>query len=72
MESLWIVECTPERPWGIHPRVRNDEDCPRCGWTAPGPLGDARADAAEIAAAQLQARANEQGWEGDEGVALAA
>jgi hypothetical protein len=42
-----IIECTPERPWGIHPRVRNDEDCPRCGWTAPGPLGDAREAAEE-------------------------
>jgi hypothetical protein len=31
--------------------VRSDEDCPRCGWTAPGPLGDARADALEAAAA---------------------
>ncbi|HEX8653851.1 MAG TPA: hypothetical protein VF693_01330 [Allosphingosinicella sp.] len=26
--------------------MRNDEDCPRCGWTAPGPRGDARANAA--------------------------
>ncbi len=69
---MWIVECTPERPWGIHPRVRNDEDCPRCGWTAPGPLGDARADAEDIAAAQMQARANELGWEGGEDAALAA
>jgi hypothetical protein len=69
---MWIVECTPERPWGIHPRVNNDEDCARCGWTAPGPLGDARADAEDIAAAELQARANEQGWAGDEDVALAA
>ena len=25
------------------PPVRSDEDCPRCGWTAPGPLGDALA-----------------------------
>ena len=40
------LECSPEAPWGIHPALRNDEDCPRCGWTAPGPKGDARADAA--------------------------
>lgn len=39
-------ECSPATPWGIHPQVRNDEDCPRCGWTAPGPKGDARAGAA--------------------------
>jgi hypothetical protein len=39
-------ECSSARPWGIHPQVRNDEDCPRCGWTAPGPRGDARANAA--------------------------
>lgn len=43
-------ECRPERPWGIHPAVANDEDCPRCGWTAPGPVGDARADAKEALA----------------------
>jgi hypothetical protein len=38
-------ECSAERPWGIHQKVFNDSDCPRCGWTAPGPVGDARADA---------------------------
>ncbi|HEY0028975.1 MAG TPA: hypothetical protein VGC35_14005 [Allosphingosinicella sp.] len=43
-------QCSSERPWGIHLPVRNDEDCPRCGWTAPGPAGDAVADA--IAAAR--------------------
>ena len=32
-------ECSPAKPWGIHPEVRNDEDCPRCGWTAPGRPG---------------------------------
>ena len=30
------IECSPETPWGIHLPVRNDEDCARCGWTAPG------------------------------------
>jgi hypothetical protein len=39
-------ECTVERPWGIHGEIRNDERCPRCGWTAPGPIGDAVLDAA--------------------------
>ena len=47
-------ECSPVTPWGIHQAVRNDENCPRCGWTAPGPKGDARADAAALAA--------EHGW----------
>jgi len=61
-----IIECTPERPWGIHPRVHNDETCPRCGWIAPGPLGDARADA-EAAAADALARAGELGWSVVEG-----
>jgi hypothetical protein len=42
------MHCSPATPWGIHPAVRNDEDCPRCGWTAPGPKGDARAEAAEM------------------------
>ena len=41
--------CSTERPWGIHPSLRNDEDCPRCGWTAPGPVGDAIADAKDAA-----------------------
>jgi hypothetical protein len=45
------MHCSPDRPWGIHPAVRSDEDCPRCGWTAPGPLGDARTEALEAAAA---------------------
>jgi hypothetical protein len=52
------IECTPSTPWGIHAPVRNDEDCPRCGWTAPGPRGDARADAAEAA----EAMAGAHGW----------
>ncbi|HEX9965861.1 MAG TPA: hypothetical protein VGB04_12875 [Allosphingosinicella sp.] len=49
-----MLICSSERPWGIHPAVRSDEDCPRCGWRAPGPLGDAiawaRADAEEALA----------------------
>lgn len=49
--------CSVEKPWGIHAQVRNDTECPRCGWTAPGPIGDARADA-ELALAQ----ASELGW----------
>ncbi|HYG30880.1 MAG TPA: hypothetical protein VD887_11780 [Allosphingosinicella sp.] len=44
-------ECSPATPWGIHPQIRNDEDCPRCGWTAPGPMAGARGDAARAAAA---------------------
>ena len=68
-------ECRPERPWGVHPTVANDQDCPRCGWTAPGPVGDARIEVEEALA-----RAAELGWEfiagavpdGDEGEAIAA
>ncbi|MEA3017111.1 MAG: hypothetical protein QOI38_1833 [Sphingomonadales bacterium] len=58
-------ECSSAKPWGIHPRVRNAEDCPRCGWTAPGPRGDARAGAAAghawavIHGGALQAAASE-------------
>jgi hypothetical protein len=70
------LECTPARPWGIHPALFSDEDCPRCGWTAPGPIGDARAEAEEALAL-----ADELGWaliaggavpQGDEGQAIAA
>ncbi len=69
-------QCSVERPWGIHPALRNDEDCPRCGWTAPGPVGDALADAA-AAAEEALALAATRGWtvyEGgrDTGEALAA
>jgi hypothetical protein len=39
--------CSASRPWGIHPSLFSDSECPRCGWTAPGPLGDARLDAKE-------------------------
>jgi len=52
-------QCSSERPWGIHLPVRNDEDCSRCGWTAPGPLSDAVTDAiaaAEEAVAQVATR----------------
>jgi hypothetical protein len=57
--------------------MRNDEDCPRCGWTAPGPLGDARAEAEE-AVVEARARAEALGWRaidggpGDEAAPLAA
>jgi hypothetical protein len=44
-----MLICSPERPWGVHSSVHNDEDCPRCGWTAPGPKGDAIADAVAAA-----------------------
>ncbi|TFI56800.1 hypothetical protein E2493_18385 [Sphingomonas parva] len=67
-------ECSVERPWGIHPNVRNDENCPRCGWTAPGPLGDAMAHAkAALDAAAARARADRvAGLHGTGGRALAA
>jgi len=48
---MTIFHCSPETPWGIHLAVRNDEECPRCGWTAPGPAGDARADEMQALAA---------------------
>jgi hypothetical protein len=44
------VDRSPDRPWGLHSAVRSGEDCPRCGWTAPGPKGDALADALELLA----------------------
>ena len=59
--SMSSFHCSAERPWGIHPPVRNDEDCPRCGWTAPGPVGDAVADA-ETAAAEAIAAGAASGW----------
>ena len=52
------MHCTPTTPWGIHLSIRNDEECTRCGWTAPGPRTDARADAAEAA----EALAASHGW----------
>ena len=59
-----MVECSTERPWGVHVDLRNDSDCPRCGWTAPGPRGDALLDAAYEARERewLRARAAELGW----------
>jgi hypothetical protein len=64
-----MLTCSTDRPWGIHPSVRSDEDCPRCGWTAPGPRNDTR-EAAEAA----RAWAVELGWaiREAEGPALAA
>jgi hypothetical protein len=59
-----MLECSTDRPWGIHANVRNDEDCPRCGWTAPGPKGDAVLDAVYAAeeAQWLRGRAAAMGW----------
>jgi hypothetical protein len=57
-----MLECSIERPWGVHEAVRNDGDCPRCGWTAPGPIGDARCDALE-AELEARARAEALGWD---------
>ena len=56
------LHCTPARPWGVHETVFNDGDCPRCGWSAPGPLQDALLDALE-AAEEARARAEALGWE---------
>jgi hypothetical protein len=56
-----MLECTAERPWGLHADVHNDGECPRCGWTAPGPAGDALSDLAE-AAEEAWARAEVLGW----------
>jgi hypothetical protein len=57
-----MIECSIARPWGFHSGVRNDEDCPRCGWTAPGPQSDARAEAEE-AAVEAWVRAEALGWD---------
>lgn len=48
-----MLTCSTERPWGVHAPVRSDQECPRCGWTAPGPVGDARAEALEATASGL-------------------
>jgi hypothetical protein len=68
-----MLTCSTDRPWGIHPALRSDEDCPRCGWTAPGPRGDALADARGTIE-DAQALAAELGWwvGRDGGEALAA
>jgi hypothetical protein len=44
-----MSECTVERPWGLHPPLFSDAPCGRCGWVAPGPIGDARIEAIESA-----------------------
>ena len=62
-----MLSCSPDRPWGVHAKVHNDEDCPRCGWTAPGPRGDS-IEAAREARAWLA----DLGWAGPGGDALAA
>lgn len=71
-----MLECSVERPWGVHEAVANDAACPRCGWTAPGPAGDARAEALEAVEEALK-RAEAMGWDvidggAGEGEALAA
>lgn len=62
-----MLTCSPDRPWGVHPPVRSDEDCPRCGWTAPGPKGDSL-----DAALEAQAWLAELGWAGTDARSLAA
>lgn len=59
-----VLECSIERPWGVHAAVRNDASCGRCGWVAPGPISDALEDAREAAeaAAAALARAEALGW----------
>ncbi len=71
-----MLICSSERPWGIHPALHSDELCPRCGWRAPGPLGDAIADA-RATSGDAAARAAELCWwvvqdEDDSDEALAA
>jgi hypothetical protein len=56
-----MLLCSEERPWGVHGAVYNDEACSRCGWVAPGPIGDARLEALE-AAEEAERRAGELGW----------
>jgi len=57
-----MLECSIDRPWGVHEAVRNDGDCPRCGWTAPGPIGDARCED-RFALEGALARAEALGWD---------
>lgn len=66
-----VLECSVERPWGVHARVRNDSACGRCGWMAPGPISDALEDAREAAeaAAAALARAEQLGWAAGEALA---
>lgn len=65
-----MLTCSTDRPWGVHPVLRSDQDCPRCGWTAPGPEGDAREAAAEARA--WMAELGLVGNQGEAGPALAA
>ncbi|HEY0411627.1 MAG TPA: hypothetical protein VGD66_00620 [Allosphingosinicella sp.] len=57
-----MLECSRERPWGVHAELLNDADCPRCGWTAPGPAGDALLELRD-AVEEARARAGALGWE---------
>jgi len=50
--------CSEARPWGIHPGIRNDELCRRCGWRAPGPKGDVIAAAMENGCAVIEGGAD--------------
>jgi hypothetical protein len=61
---MFVLECSSERPWGVHVAVLSDAPCGRCGWVAPGPISDALDDAREAAeaAAAALARAEELGW----------
>jgi hypothetical protein len=61
-----FLECSEDRPWGVHPKVFNDAECPRCGWTAPGPKGDA----AEAAAAEADERERIRAWAAELGLQL--
>jgi hypothetical protein len=49
-----MLECSGERPWGIHETVHNDAACGRCGWVAPGPVSYAIADAEAAAREALE------------------
>lgn len=51
------LQCSSERPWGVHTAVRNDGACGRCGWVAPGPVSDALEHASEAAEAAAAAPA---------------
>ena len=49
-----MLECSAERPWGVHDTVHNDAACGRCGWVAPGPISYAIADAEAAAREALE------------------
>ena len=61
-----VLECSVERPWGVHSVVLNDKECPRCGWTAPGP----KSDAVDAAAAEADARERIGAWAAELGLEL--